>query len=53
MSPAERVDVGDRLGEGLRGFLGQVVPDAALDQPALICLTGPKDAASASAGLLI
>src|SRR5215472_18325622 len=32
----ERVDVEDRLGEGLRGFLGQVVPDAARDRPVLV-----------------
>jgi hypothetical protein len=36
MSPVKRVDVDDRLGEGLRGLLGQVVPDAALDRPVLV-----------------
>src|SRR5215467_15748015 len=36
---SEAIDVGYRLGEGLRGFLGQVVPDAALDRPVRV-LTG-------------
>ena len=32
---SEAIGVGDRLGEGVRGFLGQVVPDAAGDGPVL------------------
>src|SRR5262249_27408622 len=35
-SSVNRADVDDRLGEGLRGFLGQVVPDAACDGPVLV-----------------
>jgi len=31
--PSIPIDVDDSLGKGLRGFLGQVVPDAALDDP--------------------
>src|SRR5215472_8888286 len=30
---SEAIDVGDGLGESLRGFLGQVVPIAAPDRP--------------------
>jgi hypothetical protein len=30
---SQRIDIDDRLGEGLRGFLGHVVPDAAFDHP--------------------
>jgi hypothetical protein len=36
LSPSERVDVDDRLGEGLRCFLRQVVPDTAADCPVLV-----------------
>src|SRR5215471_6633670 len=39
VSAAERVDVDDSLGERLRRFLGQVVPDTAGDIPVLV-LTG-------------
>src|SRR6516162_1880791 len=37
---SEAAGVGDRLGEGLGGFLGQVVPDAAGDGPACSALGG-------------
>jgi signal transduction protein with GAF and PtsI domain len=43
----EAVDVHDGLGEGVRGLLRQVVPDAAADHPVLV-LAGELAGAPAS-----
>jgi len=61
MSPRHRAGVGlvrarrsipinieDRFGKGLRGFLRQTVPDAARDHPVHLCSGWSKDAAERS-----
>ena len=42
MNRSEPLDVEHRLGESLRGFLGQIVADAALDEAVRVESVGEK-----------